>query len=1044
MHLHCDLKRVISTLIRTAAVMAALASPLVATATPSRVTVNVNDTDLVALQGGTHPMALPQYDKGLVDPKLKLDRVQLVLQRSRDQDAALKTFLAEQQDPASPNFHRWLHAAEFGSLYGPSDADIAAVTGWLAYHGFSNIQVSQGRVNIEFDATAGQVQEAFHTEIHRYLVNGIAHIANDRNPMIPAALAPVVNGIASLHDFRAKHQSILGPLVTLNQGTHLATPVATSSKAQAPSKGPNPLFNFNDPNNGDIRNEDVAPYDFAMIYNLIPLWNAGVTGKGVTIGIAAQSDVKAADITTFRKFFGLSKFSGTLKQIANGSDPGIVDGDNVENTLDVEWAGASAPDAAVVLVASKATATTTGAVLSISYIIDNEIAQVMSASYGECEKNLGTSGNAQLNSLYEQGSAEGISLFESAGDQGSAGCDNSDAATPNAASGGLQVNGFASSPYITGVGGTDLLWQEDSYDTYWGSNTANNASALGYIPELPWNSSCASTYLLDYVYTDQTSSEELCNNALNYLPDMVKVVGGSGGKSATYAKPSWQTGTGVPADGKRDVPDVALFASGGLPDNGGSAYLMCVSSNSSDGACDYSGDNITAQEVGGTSVSSPAMAGIMALVVQKAGKAQGLANTMLYKLAAKDNRSSCNSSTVKNGNSCVFYDVTFGTNAVPCIPGTLNCVTNTSGDEVGIISGYATTPGYDLATGLGSVNAYNLVNAWVGSGSTTPASLTVSPTTVSFASTAANATSAAQTVTLKNSGSATVTFSSIALAGAEADDFGLSNSCGSTLTGGASCTLSVTFKPVSTGSKSASISIADNATGSPQSVSLAGTGTTASKGAAVTLSASSVAFGNQASGTTSAAKTVTVTNSGSSSLSFSSIAVSGAEADDFALSKTCGSTLAAGASCTLSVSFKPVSTGSKSASISIADSATGSPQTVIVTGTGTTASAATVTVSPTSLAFGKEASGTNSAAKTVTLTNGGSSTLSFSSIAVTGGEADDFVLSKTCGSTLAAKASCTVSVSFKPVSAGSKSASISIADSASGSPQTVALTGTGT
>ena len=512
----------------------------------------------------------------------------------------------------------------------------------------------------------------------------------------------------------------------------------------------------------------------------------------------------------------------------------------------------------------------------------------MSASYGECEANLGKAGNAQLNSLYQQGSAEGISLFESAGDQGSTGCDNSDASTPYAASYGLQVNGFASSPYITGVGGTDLLWEEDSYDTYWGgSNTSNNASALGYIPELPWNSGCASTYFLKYVYTDQTSSEELCNNALNYLPNLVQTVGGSGGRSACvsngggydscsggYAKPSWQTGTGVPADGKRDVPDVSLFASGGLPDNGGSAYLICVSSSSPDGTCDYSGDNITAQEVGGTSVSSPAMAGIMALVVQKTGKSQGLANPTLYKLAAKDNRASCNSSTVKNGNSCVFYDVTVGTNAEPCVTGTLNCTTQTSGDELGVISGYSATTGYDLATGLGSVNAYNLVNAWAVSTSAS-GSITVSPTSLTLASTAVNASSAAQTVTLKNTGSTTVTFSSVTLGGGQADDFAMSNACGSTLAAGASCTLSVTFKPVSTGTKSATISVADNATGSPQVVTLTGTGTAASTAASIKLSVTSLAFGNQASATTSAAKTVTVTNSGSASLSFSSISLAG-------------------------------------------------------------------------------------------------------------------------------------------------------------------------
>ena len=421
---------------------AALGAPLVAqsAAVPSRVIGRVNDTDLVVLGGNTHLMARPQFDRGLVDAALPLQRIQLVLQRSSEQESALREFMDEQLDPASPNFHHWLHAAEFGALYGPSDADIAALTGWLAYHGFSNIQTSNGRVNVEFDGTAGQIQEAFHTEIHRYLVNGVTHMANDRDPQIPRALAPVVSGIASLHDFRPRHQSELGRFVTLNRNNHQATPLGSPLPAVAPVyKGPRPLYSFIDPNVG-VQNEDIGPYDFAALYDLTPLWNAGITGKGVSIAIAAATDINLKDVSTFRSFFGLSKFSGSVKQVLNGADPGVIEGAVVENTLDTEWAGASAPDAEVLLVVSKGTATSSGGLLSITYIIDKEIAPIMSASYGECEAGLGKAGNANLNALYQQGSAEGISLFESAGDQGAAGCDNSDATVyPNPAQYGLQV-----------------------------------------------------------------------------------------------------------------------------------------------------------------------------------------------------------------------------------------------------------------------------------------------------------------------------------------------------------------------------------------------------------------------------------------------------------------------------------------------------------------------------------------------------------------------------------------------------------------------------
>ena len=277
-------------------------------------------------------------------------------------------------------------------------------------------------------------RKLFHTEMHKYLVNGQMHIANDRDPQIPEALAPVVMGIASLHDFRPRHQSILGRFVSVDGRTHKVTPVETAAApSHGVSKGPKPEYTFPDPNDYGIQNEDIAPYDFAAIYNLTPLWTSGITGKGVSIAIASQTDINLSDVATFRKFFGLSKFAGTAKQIINGADPGTVSGDVTENTLDTEWSGATAPDANVITVASKSTATTDAATLSINYIIDNEVAPIMSASYGACEASLGKSGNASLNAIFQQGSAEGISLFESSGDQGSTGCDPANGNFPQVA-----------------------------------------------------------------------------------------------------------------------------------------------------------------------------------------------------------------------------------------------------------------------------------------------------------------------------------------------------------------------------------------------------------------------------------------------------------------------------------------------------------------------------------------------------------------------------------------------------------------------------------
>jgi len=1009
---------------------------------PSLVVQRVDESKLVGLRGNTHFLARAEFDRGLVDPQLPLERMQLVLKRSAEQDAALQSFIAEQIDPNSPNYHHWLEPEEFGRLYGPSDSDVAAVTNWLENHGFRIDKVSQGRVTIEFSGTAQQVQDAFHTEMHNYLVHGKAHIANDRDPQIPEALAPVVTGIASLHDFFPVHQSELGRHVRVDRATHTATPVGVSGD------GVSSEFSFLDPNVG-VTNEDIGPYDFAAMYNLTPLWTAGITGKGVSIAIAAETDINLTDVATFRTFFGLSKFTGTAKMVLNGADPGTIQGAVVENTLDTEWAGASAPDADVLVVATKGTATSFGGLLSIEYIIDQKLAPVMSGSYGTCEAGLAAAGNANLNAIYQQGSAEGISIFESAGDQGSTGCDNSDATTyPNPAQNGLQVNGFVSSPYVTGVGGTDIVWQEDAYSKYWTANTANNSSAIGYIPEIPWNSTCTDSYLLTYVYTGQTSSEELCNNAIAAgLDDMVRVVGGSGGKSScldytgslttcsgAYAKPSWQAGTGVPADKVRDVPDVSLFASSGLPSgNGGSAYLICVSSNSPDKKCDYSGSNIVAQEVGGTSVSSPAMSGIMALVVQKAGGGyQGLANPIFYSLAAKETLSSCNSNTVENGNSCIFYDISTGTNAMPCRSGSLNCVVNTSGDNIGIVSGYSTTTGYDLATGLGSVNAYNLVNAWP---IATP-TVTLSATKISFPATTVGTASGSQSVTMTNTGSVAVSISSIALSGTNASSFVFANSCGTSLAAGANCSIHGHFAPTAGSALSATITITDNAGNSPQTIELGGTGVEPP----ILLSATSLSFGSVFVGSSSGSQSVTLTNPGTAPLSVTSIAVTGTDASSFVFANTCGTSVAAGTSCTIHGHFAPAAGGALTASITITDNASTSPQAIALSGTGVVPP---VTLSATSLSFGSVDVGSSSFSQSVTVTNTGTAAVAITSITVAGTNASSFVFANTCGTSLAIGVNCTIHGHFAPTVTGALTATIKITDSASTSPQSISLSGTG-
>jgi subtilase family serine protease len=667
-----------------------------------RITQPVDGSQLTVLHGNVHPLARAQFDRGAAPADLPMNRILLVLQRSQEQETALRTLLDNQQDKASPSYHKWLTPEQFGQQFGPADQDLQTVTAWLQSQGFQVTQASQGRTVIEFSGTAGQVQQAFHTAIHAYVVNGEQHWANATDPSIPTALAPVVAGIASLNNFPRKAQSQFAGIYRKAAKEARATPIS-------------PQFTF--PGGCDENNNCYAlgPYDFATIYNVLPLWNRGVNGTGQTIAIVGRTNINIQDVRDFRSLFGLPANDPQI--ILNGPDPGI-NGDEGEADIDVQWSGAVAPGATIDFVTSESTETTDGVDLSALYIVDNNLAAVMSESYGLCELDLGTAGNQFYNQLWEQAAAQGITVFISSGDSGSAGCDVNQGIVPQPAMYGLAVNGLASTPYNVAVGGTDL----DDFTNppmYW--NAANDptthASAKSYIPEVTWNDSCANSLLGTVGYS--TDPETNCNDSR--LADLLLTVGGSGGASncitnslnpgsctGGYPKPSWQAGIGVPNDGARDLPDVSLFASNGFL---GHFYIVCQRDSNSSGTCNLNAPYFDFAGYGGTSVAAPAFAGIMALVSQAANSRQGNANYVLYQLAARQTPADCNASS-GSGSSCVFNDITSDTIAVPCQTNSPNCTTVTPSDLYGVLSGYTTTAGYDLATGLGSVNAANLVSNW--------------------------------------------------------------------------------------------------------------------------------------------------------------------------------------------------------------------------------------------------------------------------------------------------------------------------------------------
>ena len=688
---------------------------------PARITQAIDQSNLVTLKGSVHPLARPEFDQGPVSDGQPLQRMLLLLQRSPDQEAALEKLLDDQQNKSSPNYHAWLTPAQFGQEFGPADADIEAITRWLQSHGFQITNVTAGRTVIEFSGNAAQVRNAFHTEMHKYVVNGEARMANASDPQIPAALASVVAGPVSLNNFpRKSYARILGQF-----------------RRSIGKPGLEPLFTFPDPFNGKTF-YGLGPGDFATIYNSKPLITSGNDGTGQTIAIVGETNISTKDVQQFRQMFGLPPNFNSTNVILNGEDPGITStGEEGEADLDVEWSGAVAPGATVKLVVSASTPTSAGIDLSALYIVEQNLAGAMSESYGQCEAGLGTAGNAFYSQLWEQAAAQGITVILSAGDGGSAGCD--DFGTEQVATLGLAVSGLASTPFNVSVGGTDFD-EVDTWGTYWNAtNDPTGSSAKSYIPEIPWNENCAQISLTG-------CGAGAPNGSLN-------IIAGSGGPSSVYGKPKWQMGvTGMPNDNHRDQPDISLFASAGF---NGTGYVYCQTDQTLSGvqACDINNNsNLDFGIVGGTSASAPAFAGIMALVNQyqaahSGSNRQGNANYVLYALA-KQSGASCTSAKTEAA-GCVFNDVTkgnsilptgaagVGTNSVPCQGGSPDCNASIVGSTGVLVDpshptaeAWTATAGYDMTTGLGTVNVNNLATSW-GNVSTIPttSTLTLSPTT---------------------------------------------------------------------------------------------------------------------------------------------------------------------------------------------------------------------------------------------------------------------------------------------------------------------------
>jgi subtilase family serine protease len=749
-----------------------LASTLCFAGQADRIPGPIDSSQMVALTGNVHGLAQPRFDLGRAEGSKVLYGVTLAFRPSAAQQAALNNLLVQQQDRSSPNYHKWLTPAQFADRFGMTKDDIDRVQAWLESQGFTVTSVANSRSQVSFDGSIAQVEAAFRTEIHNYVVDGEVHFANATNPSVPTALAGSVLAVGHLHDFSPKPRAIF---------------------RTRPLTGAQP--HFTDPAGDHF----LAPGDFATIYNL----PAGLGGTNQKIAVVGQSTVSAADLAHFRSAAGLAAKVPQYVLYPSTSVATRCPGDEGESDLDLEWSNGVAQNANVIFVYAGLTPGDTcdarfnSVWNALQEAVDTNVAPVISTSYGACEVENGEAFADMVQGWAQEANTQGQTIMAASGDAGAADCD---ATSSPSATGGLAVDVPAAIPEVTGMGGNEFNGDAEATvtngnansTTYWkgttgGSNTLS--SALSYIPEMGWNDTAENAGLL----------------------------ASGGGASIYFAKPTWQTGTGVPADGARDVPDLALNAS---PYH--DPYLICsedgqggtIVSTCTNGFVNASGEIFLA---GGTSCAAPTFSAIVALLNESLGSSGlGNINPTLYSLVAST--------------PAAFHDVTTGNNKVPCTTGTTDCPSGTT--EIGFTAG----AGYDQVTGLGSVDASTLFTAFKAS-LAPDFTLTASALTPTPVSAGQSATSTLTIAPISGSTAMVVNFSPSSCAGLPTGATCSFNPASVTFTGSNSPTTTVTISTLANMAPSGPATITvtpTNSSATSTTVSLTVTATTESFSLAAT------------------------------------------------------------------------------------------------------------------------------------------------------------------------------------------------------------------
>jgi subtilase family serine protease len=743
-----------------------------------RITSAMSSGEMVSLTGHVPRNAKPEYDQGRVESSFQLNDVTLLTLPSPSQQKALSRLVAEQQDPSSANYHKWLTPEQYADRFGLSVNDVRKISAWLESQDLSVASVARGRNWIVFSGTASQIERAFRTEIHHYNVNGKMHFANATPPSIPAALAGIAAGIRGLDDFHPRPMNVR------------KTPQARNAR---------PNFSDNNFSPPDF----VAPGDIATIYDLKPLYAAGIDGTGQKLVIVGQTDVFLSDLNNFRSGFGLAAISGcttnssdvitacnssNFRYVLDGPDPGVSPptvGDLTEADLDLEWSAATARGAQIIYVNS------TDVFTSLFFAIDQNLAPVISMSFGECEFDANDLAADEVE--LTKSNSLGITFMNSSGDSGAAECDPLPTDPNNLATGGLAVSFPASSPEVTGVGGTAIPISEFT-STFWGTtNAPDGGTAISYIPEISWNDDVELVAGGGFGSTPQAVQENPNigiessgggpSNCAVQTADFSTCVSG-------FPQPSWQTVTIPGQASARFSPDVSLLASPNFP-----GYIYCtqlseLGDNGTGSSCGSGGaagilSALALKNppiVGGTSVSTPIFAGIVTLLNQDLqSTGLGNINPMLYTLS-------------KTTSNKAFHQVTTGTNVVFCEAGTpANMPASYRCPAAGSFGFNASNAdpanGYNLVTGLGSVDANALFTAWKASSTTANFSLSVDPSAVTIASQGGSG-ATVLSVTGTNGYNGTITFSAASCSGLPAGSSCSFNPASVTGTGTTTLTIS--------------------------------------------------------------------------------------------------------------------------------------------------------------------------------------------------------------------------------------------------------------